>query len=213
METAQELLTAGLTSLSIAPERRIVDSFVRYLSELKKWNRAYNLTALESDKDIIVKHFLDSLLYLVYIEGKKSVCDVGSGAGFPGVPLAIVRPELAVTLVEPSRKKCAFLKHLRRALGIASLEVVESRVEEVRGRSFDIVATRALFSINELIRKGRHLVAREGFFLFSKGPKLDDELRELPPEAQCEIKRIALPLSQLSRSLVKVALPQHYIQS
>lgn len=207
METAQELLTAGLPPLGIAPEKRIVDSFTRYLSELKKWNRAYNLTAVEGDREIVIKHFFDSLLYLAFIgPGPKSVCDVGSGAGLPGLPLAIVRADLAVTLVEPSRKKCAFLRHMKKTLALASVEVVESRAEDLRGRTFDVVLTRALFSVGELIKRGRHLVGPEGSFLLSKGPKLEQELKDLPPHAFCEQKSVPLPFTQIERTLVKVSL-------
>lgn len=205
METSQELLRKGFLQLGVAHSDSVIAAFITYLRELKKWNRAYNLTALESERDIIIKHFFDSLLYLTFIEEEKSICDVGSGAGFPGIPLAIVRPELAITLVEPSRKKCAFLKHLRRTLGLSSLEIIESRIEDVQDRSFDIILTRALFSIEELIKKAGHLLNRDGFFLLSKGPKLDEETKGLSPSLHYEVKTVPLPFTSLVRNLVKVS--------
>lgn len=95
----------------------ILEKFIIYLNELKKWNKTYNLTSIEDDVAIIIKHFLDSLLYLCFIPEKQlSIADVGSGAGFPGVPIAIVRPDLKITLIEPSWKKVRFFeKHKKQA--------------------------------------------------------------------------------------------------
>ncbi len=191
--------------LGIDPGDSFVSLFATYLQELKKWNRAYNLTSLKSDKDIVIKHFLDSLLYLVFIpERGRSLADVGSGAGFPGVPLALARPELNVALIEPSRKKVAFLNHIKRALSLDNVEVLGARVEEIRDRRFDIVVTRALFGIGDFIDEAGHIVKEDGFFVLSKGPKLSEELKALPPSARYEIRTVPLPLTSLERHLVKI---------
>ncbi|MEW6215889.1 MAG: 16S rRNA (guanine(527)-N(7))-methyltransferase RsmG, partial [Nitrospirota bacterium] len=101
------------------PEMEQLSAFMTYLSELKRWNKAYNLTSLSKDEDIIIKHFLDSLLYLKAIpDGEIKIADVGSGAGFPGIPLKIIRPEIEMYLIEPSRKKSAFLRHIIRQVGL-----------------------------------------------------------------------------------------------
>jgi 16S rRNA (guanine527-N7)-methyltransferase len=207
LETTREILVKGLRILEIYPDETTVDRFVAYCSELKKWNRTYNLTALESDEDIVIKHFLDSLLYLTFIPvGRLSICDIGSGAGFPGLPIALIRPELAVALVEPSRKKCAFLKHMKRTLSLQNIEVLESRIEEVKHRSFDIAVTRALFSIADLVKKAGHVIKKGGFIIVSKGPRLDEELRGLPPGVNFEVKALHLPLAPLKRSLIKLSI-------
>ena len=106
-----ELLRDGIIELGFTPSKEQINAFMIYLSELKKWNKAYNLTGLEKDEDIIIKHFLDSLLYLKAIpNGEIRIADIGSGAGFPGIPIKILRPEIEMFLIEPSRKKSAFLK-------------------------------------------------------------------------------------------------------
>lgn len=207
MEKVEKLLINGLLELGIEPSESITGSFYRYLHELKKWNRAYNLTSLKSDEDIITKHFFDSLLYLKAIpEGQWSICDIGSGAGFPGMPMAIVKPELGIALIEPSRKKTAFLRHMKRALSLNNTEVIESRVEDVRDKLFDIAVTRALFSIKDLIKKAGHVLKKEGFFVLNKGPKLEDEISRLPDNVKFEVITITLPCTSLQRNLIKVKI-------
>jgi 16S rRNA (guanine527-N7)-methyltransferase len=99
-----------------------------FLVELKKWNRAYNLTGLKTDEDIIVKHFLDSLLYIKALPDRKlKLADAGTGAGFPGIPIKIIRPEINITLIESSRKKSAFLRHLLRELNYRAIVRAEAR--------------------------------------------------------------------------------------
>jgi 16S rRNA (guanine527-N7)-methyltransferase len=98
----EELLRNGLNAIGLTPSEQQINAFIIYLSELKKWNRVYNLTGIKRDEDIVVKHFLDSLLYLKAMPaGEIDVADVGSGAGFPGVPIKIVRPEIEMYLMEP----------------------------------------------------------------------------------------------------------------
>lgn len=206
METEQELLRKGLLELGVSVQSDTVVRFLSYLFELKKWNRAYNLTALENDRDIIIKHFFDSLLFLkVFPEYSGNVCDVGSGAGFPGIPIAIVRPDISISLIEPSRKKCAFLRNIKKAINLHNVAVLEARVEDIKDSDFNIAMTRALFSISEFIKKTKHVVKKNGCFIVSKGPKFQDELREMPPYVHFEHITATLPLTSLQRHLIKVA--------
>jgi 16S rRNA (guanine527-N7)-methyltransferase len=176
--SAETTIIQGLKELSLSFTQKQVQQFVTYLYELKKWNRAYNLTSLKTDKDIIIKHFLDSLLYLKALpEGVVSVLDVGSGAGFPGVPLKIMRPEITLYLLEPSRKKAAFLMQIIRTLGLVNIDVVEQRVENIRTLTVDVAVTRALFDIKEFHKKVSPLVRKGGRLILSKGPKVREELR------------------------------------
>ncbi|WP_333655425.1 16S rRNA (guanine(527)-N(7))-methyltransferase RsmG [Dissulfurispira sp.] len=203
----EELLRKGLKELGFTPSASILSQFDKYLYELKKWNRAYNLTALKSDEDIIIKHFLDSLLYLKVIpEGQWSICDIGSGAGFPGIPMAIVRPEFNIVLIEPSRKKSAFLRHIKRTLPLLNAEVMESRIEDVKGRLFDVAVTRALFSVMDLIKKAGHILRKNGFFVLNKGPKFEDEISHLPGDVKFEVISVTLPCTPLQRNLIKVKI-------
>ncbi len=207
MEAKKDLLISGLRELEIEPSDSVISSFDKYLHELKKWNRAYNLTALKKDEDIIVKHFFDSLLYLKVIpEGQWNICDIGSGAGFPGMPMAIVRPELSLTLIEPSRKKSAFLRHMKKNLSLNNVEVMESRVEDVKDSLFDIAVTRALFSINDLTKKAGHILKKDGFFVLSKGPKFEDEIGRIPDNIKFEVITASLPATPLQRNLIRVII-------
>ena len=210
------ILTSGLSELGIKAADDIPGKFETYLHELKKWNRAYNLTALKDDEEIITKHFLDSFLYLKVMPnspipplekgGKRGfeICDIGSGAGFPGIPMAIVRPELTVALIEPSRKKTAFLRHMKNRLSLQNIEVIESRIEDVKDRLFDIAVTRALFSVGDLIKKAGHILKEDGFFVLNKGPKFEDEIKDISGDVKFEIFPIALPGASLQRNLIKV---------
>lgn len=208
----KDLLIKGLKEIEIDPSLQIINNFEMYLHELKKWNRAYNLTSLKTDEDIIIKHFFDSLLYLNAIAPSKEkgleICDIGSGAGFPGMPIAIVQPEMKITLIEPSRKKTAFLKHLKRTLNLSNVEALQNRVEDVKNRLFDIAVTRALFSIKDLIKKARHILKKEGFFILNKGPKFEDEMCNLPESVIIESIAVILPCTSLKRHLIKVSLSQ-----
>ncbi|MEM3112747.1 MAG: 16S rRNA (guanine(527)-N(7))-methyltransferase RsmG, partial [Candidatus Anstonellales archaeon] len=118
------LLKKGLRRIGLSSSARQVELFMTYLAELKKWNRVYNLTGLRTDEDIIIRHFLDSLLYLKAIpEGGLSIADVGSGAGFPGIPIKIMRPDIQLALIESSRKRSAFLRHIIRILRLDKTNV------------------------------------------------------------------------------------------
>jgi 16S rRNA (guanine527-N7)-methyltransferase len=206
LETEQKLLREGLLELGVSVQADTVVRFLNYLFELKKWNRAYNLTALKKDRDIIIKHFFDSLLFLkVFPQDSGKVCDVGSGAGFPGIPIAIVRPDISITLIEPSRKKCAFLRNIIKVINMNNIVVLEARVEDIRDCNYNIAMTRALFSIDEFIKKAKHVVKKNGCFIVSKGPKFREELEKMPTNAHFEHIAYTLPLTSLQRHLIKVA--------
>lgn len=199
------ILTEGITSLNIPISDGCLEKFIIYLAELKRWNRAYNLTGLKKDEDIIIKHFIDSLLYLRFIpENNLDVCDIGSGAGFPGLPIAIVRKDLKITLIEPSGKKAIFLRHITRTLSLKNITVFESNVEDMRGIFFDVAVTRALFSIERLIKKAWHIVRQNGIFIFSKGPAGLDEVKHMPPNLELELVQVALPFTSITRNLIKI---------
>lgn len=198
-----KLLVEGLGRLGLEPSGEQAEEFMAYLGELKRWQRAMSLTSLRSDEDIVVKHFLDSCLYLKVLPAETgSVADVGSGAGFPGIPIKIMRPELQVYLIEGSAKKCSFLRHMQRTLKLGGLEVIESRVEDVRGLGVDAAVTRALFSVEDFAGKASHIVREGGVFVLNKGPKAKEEVEgsDLP----CEVVPLELPVAGTIRNLVIV---------
>lgn len=201
---ADELLRDGLKILDIPFVEDQINQFLIYLAELKKWNRAYNLTALKTDADIVIKHFLDSLLFLKVLPPHvRSIADIGSGAGFPGLPLKIMRPDIAVVLIEPVQKKALFLEHMHMQLKVSGLSVRNCRIEDIHDLLVDAAVTRALFSVGDFIGKAERLLEQRGVLILSKGPKLEDELRGLDASA---IKRqeIVLPFEQSIRHLVIV---------
>ena len=203
----RELLKEGLRELDIAFSEEQIQAFMVFLAELKKWNRTYNLTGIREDKDIVEKHFLDSLLYLKAMpEGAIKVADIGTGAGFPGIPIKIIRPEIEMYLIESSGKKVAFLRHVVKKIGLDRIEVIEKRVEEVKsGRELpspvDIAVTRALFSIREFIKKSSHLVKEGGELILNKGPKVSEELKVLK-DIRYEIFTYTLPLVGIKRYII-----------
>lgn len=187
-----------------------------YLSELKKWNKAYNLTGLKEDEDIIVKHFLDSLLYLKAMpagtgpcpESGMKVADIGSGAGFPGIPLKIIRPEIEMYLIEPSGKKSAFLVNIITKLGMDKIKVIEKRIEDVKvshelSSPVDAAVTRALFSVNEFKKKASHIVKQGGTLILNKGPKVREELKILG-DTRHEVFIHKLPLTDIKRYIIVI---------
>lgn len=190
---SKELVEELLLPVNLSNIDEFTYPFIVYLGELKRWNRVYNLTALEEEREIVIKHFIDSLLYLYFIRDKDLIiADVGSGAGFPGIPIAIVRTNLKVKLIEPSWKKCAFLRNIKRKLKLNNIEVLEAKAEDL-SEKFDIVVSRALWSIRDLIKKCSNLLRDRGFFLVSKSLKIDEELKNLPSEVKIAIKEFTLP--------------------
>lgn len=198
-----KLLIEGLRGLGIELSGEQCEMFMSYLGELKRWNRAYSLTALRTNEDIVVKHFLDSCAYLKALPTDiRSVGDVGSGAGFPGLPIKIMRTDVRVYLIESVSKKCSFLRHMKRTLKLEGLEIIESRVEDVEGVSVDAAVTRALFKADEFVRRAGHIVREGGIFILSKGPKAGDELEGLGLD--CNIIAVTLPVSGAIRNLVTI---------
>ncbi len=202
-----ELLWEGLIELGFTPSKEQINTFMTYLSELKKWNKAYNLTGLKEDNDIIIKHFFDSLLYLKVIpDGEIRVADIGSGAGFPGIPIKIIRPEIDMYLVEPSRKKSAFLRHIIGQTRLIVTEVIEKGIEQIKVNKelpevVDVAVTRALFSIKDFLKKASHIVRQDGILILNKGPKVTEELKMLQ-NTKYEVLPITLPFSDMERYLI-----------
>ncbi len=200
--SAESILRKGLKELSLPASDDQVKAFITYLNELKKWSKAYNLTGLRSDEEIIVKHFLDSLLYLEGLPaGPVSIMDVGSGAGFPGIPLKIMRPEVMVYLLEPTRKKANFLIHVIKMLGLDKIEVVEKRIEEVKSLTVDAAVTRALFDAAEFYKKALPLLRKGGRMVLNKGPKVVEELNKLR-DSSYEILPVKLPVLNIKRFII-----------
>ena len=205
MIEAVELLRTGIEEIGLSYSENRVESFITYLEELKKWNKAYNLTALKTDRDIIIKHFLDSLLFAKVLPPEVlTLADIGSGAGFPGIPIKIMCPNLSVFLIEPTQKKAIFLRHICSKLQLKKVEIIDKRIEEVKGLQVDVAVTRALYSVREFIEKTKDILNKKGILILSKGPGLEKELAELPMQGLARISRrdILLPFGNVIRHIV-----------
>ena len=210
-----ELLRRGFAELGLSFSGGQIDAFMKYLLELKKWNKAYNLTGLKKDEDIVIKHFLDSLLYLKALPaGPISVVDVGSGAGFPGIPIKIVRPEIKMYLVEPTGKKAVFLRHITKLVRLNDIYVIEKRIEETNSQQdmpvpADAAITRALFDVRDFIKKASHIIREGGTLILSKGPKAEEELEDLR-DVTFEIMTCKLPLTDVRRHIIVLKTGKNY---
>lgn len=178
---------------------------MRYLRLLAKWNAAYNLTAVRDPEDMIARHLLDSLVVLPYLAGAR-VLDIGSGAGLPGIPLAVARPELGFTLLDTNSKKTRFLTQAVGELALNNVEVVHSRVENYRPeRKFDTLVSRAFAGIADMLALARHLCAPGGRFLAMKGAYPEEELAAVPAEYATEVVALEVPGLKAQRHLVILA--------
>ncbi len=218
----ESLLKQGLQELNIPCSEDQLKAFMTLLSELKKWNKAYNLTALKTDKDIIIKHFIDSLLYLNAIpETVIKLADAGAGPGFPGIPLKIIRPDIEMTLIEPTRKKATFLRQMIRILNLPTIDVMEDRIENLdkeHEEKYDIIVSRATFSITKFLDSACPYIKSNGILVMSKGPKLSEDLDELRKSPYTEkaiqkIDPVKLPLTDTERSIVILKCPTNVTNS
>jgi 16S rRNA (guanine527-N7)-methyltransferase len=179
-----QILSEAANALGIALGERELSLFAAYYGELLAWNSKINLISVKSDRDIIIKHFIDSLTLLPYINDNACrILDIGSGAGFPGIPLKIAVSSLKVFLLESSRKKSSFLKHVTRSLGLTDAVVVHNRAQflmedETYSGYFQIVTSRATTKLPEFLRMGAFFLAADGFLIAMKGKKSDQELTE-----------------------------------
>lgn len=177
---ARRLLVEGLRGLSLGEQ--LVEPLSHYVRLLMLWNGAFNLTAIRQPEAIVAKHLLDCLAMLPHVHGAALV-DVGSGAGFPGIPLALALPELRVALVETAGKKARFLREAVRRLQLSPrVEVHAARAEALElDARFDLLTARAFGSIGEILRVGGHLLAPSGRLLAMKGRR-EELLAEPVPD-------------------------------
>lgn len=204
------LLQTGLHSLNLDVPAAQQQALLAYVDLLATWNKSFNLTAIRDPRDMVNQHILDAMVALpLVIHGP--VLDVGSGAGLPGIPLAITRPDLHFTLLDSNGKKIRFIKQVVITLQLANVDVVQSRVENYQPPApFALIVSRAFSSLEQFIGLSRHLLAPNGEWLAWKGRLDNAELKEVTAEAQV-IATIPVKLPQVSatRQLVRLALKPH----
>jgi 16S rRNA (guanine527-N7)-methyltransferase len=196
-------LTAGLVALGLPPSLTV--PLQAYLALLDRWNRAYNLTAIRDPREMVTKHVLDSLAMHGFVRGDK-LADLGTGAGLPGIPLAIANPDLQVTLVESSGKKARFLREAARSLRLDNVRVAESRIEALdEAGAYDAITARALATLPLILELGGHLLAPAGRLLAMKGVVPADEIAALPPGWRLDaVHPLSVPGLDAERHLVVV---------
>lgn len=216
-----KLLKDGASEFNINLEKEDIESFFKYKETLLKWNKNINLTAITDDRDIIIKHFIDSISVVPYI-GKdlKKVIDVGTGAGFPGIPLKIIKKDLNVTLLDSLEKRTKFLNEVIEKLDLKNIEVIHSRAEDkgVSGdfrEKFDLALARAVANLPVLLEYCLPFVKTGGIFIAMKGSDIQEELDNSKKALEIlggEIKDVIkfnLPSTDIKRNIIIIKKFRH----
>ena len=197
-----------LKKLNITLSVYQLDKLEKYYKLLVEWNKKINLTRIIEKEAVYLKHFYDSLTITKVIDLKEvnTLCDVGTGAGFPGIVLKIFYPHLKITLVDSLQKRINFLNEVIKELELKDIEAIHSRGEDFKGQ-FDVVTSRAVANIEKLVNYTMHLVAKEGVFIAMKG-NIDKELTEIVEKKLSKkyqilkINKFRLPIEKSDRSLI-----------
>lgn len=185
-------LQAGLAELGLAPSAAACERLLDYLELLARWNTTYNLTAVRDPGEMVTRHLLDSLAVAKLVRGD-SLADLGTGAGLPGIPLAILSPERQHVLIDSNGKKARFLREAVRTLALTNVRVEQSRVEDARGQ-FDCITARAFATLGEMLKLGGHLLAPNGTWIALKGQLSKDEILGVPAGfVVAEVKALDVP--------------------
>jgi len=206
-DICRERLQQGLAALALPLTAPQIDALLRFIRLIAKWNKAYNLTAVRDPEEMVSVHILDSLAILPHIKPPR-VADIGTGAGLPGIPLAICLPDCRFTLVDSNSKKTRFVQQAVLELQLKNVEVVHSRVELLPPeQAFSTVMTRAFASMADILTLTGHLLADDGLLLAMKGQQPDQELAELTSEYS--VIPIKVPGVDAERCLIRLEKPKH----
>ena len=203
METCRKILVSGLESLNLSIDEGKVEQLLGFIKLLEKWNKAYNLTAIRDREDMVRLHLLDSLAIVPFIEGKR-VIDIGTGAGLPGIPLAIYLPDVEFVLLDSNAKKTRFVQQAIIDLKLGNVSVCHNRVEQYHPeKGFDTAITRAFASLSDIVQLTAHLLNKDGVLLAMKGqvpdvPELESAITTLIP--------VNVPGITAERCLVRIQL-------
>lgn len=205
-DALEQALRKGLGDLGLALEDTQVAQLLAYQALMAKWTRVYNLTAVRDPQEMLTHHLLDSLAVVnplrQQLAGRTSLLDVGSGAGLPGVVLAITCPDLTVTCVDTVAKKAAFIQQVAVTLGLPTLKGIHARVETLPG-PYEVISARAFSSLPDLVSGSRQALAAQGFWLAMKGKHPQDELAALPPEVEVfHVEPLVVPGLSAERCIV-----------
>ncbi|OSI09638.1 16S rRNA (guanine(527)-N(7))-methyltransferase RsmG [Neisseria zoodegmatis] len=199
----KQKLQDGLQKLGLelsTPQQLLL---LEYVSLLKKWNSTYNLTALRDEAMMISHHVLDSLTLLPYVKDAKTLMDVGSGGGMPGIPTAICRPDLQITLLDSNTKKTTFLQQAVIELGLSNVTVASGRVEAMHDKKVDVVTSRAFAELADFIALTKHLLNENGYWAAMKGVYPYEELEHVPADVEVvRVDKLDVPQLDAERHMV-----------
>lgn len=206
MEDCRKILVNGITSLNLNITDDQVDRLLGFIKLIEKWNKAYNLTAIRDRKEMARLHILDSLAIIPHIEGKR-IIDIGTGAGLPGIPLAICLPEIGFTLLDSNAKKTRFVQQVVLELKLKNVAVFHGRVENYQPeQAYDAVLTRAFASLPDIVKLTAHLLSKDGVLLAMKGQNMEAELTQIA--AKKSVISVNVPGTDVGRCLVRIELPE-----
>lgn len=196
----KELLIDGAKQMEIVLDDAQATTLINYLELIIKWNKTYNLSAIRTMEEGVKKHLLDSLSIVPFI-ADTPLLDVGSGAGLPGIVIAIMKPDVSVSVLDTVGKKCHFMQFAKSQLGLKNLSVVNQRVEEFQSEQcFGQITSRAFSEVENTLKLTQHLLCDNGSYLLMKGANVEQE--SLPKEA--EIHQLSVPKVSGVRFLVKI---------
>lgn len=207
MDACRDKLAQGLEALALPLADGQVDQLLRFIALIAKWNKAYNLTAVREPLEMVSLHIMDSLAILPYLQALR-VADIGTGAGLPGIPLAICRPDCHFTLVDSNSKKTRFVQQAVLELKLKNVDVAHSRAELLHPDAlFSTVICRAFANMADIRRLTSHLLAEDGLLLAMKGQQPEQELIDLAENYT--VIPLAVPGIEAERCLIRLEKPRH----
>lgn len=209
MDDSRKILIDGIAALHLTLDEEKAAKMLSFIDLMGKWNKAYNLTAIKSKPEMIKLHLLDSLTVLPYLNGERFI-DIGTGAGLPGIPLAISLPHVEFTLLDSNAKKTRFVQQVVLELKLSNVKVVTSRVEDFHPEQrYNMVLTRAFAELAEIMQSTRHLLAENGKLLAMKGRFTDAEFGRF--NNQSTIIPVQVPGVEAERNLICIGLNDEYV--
>lgn len=207
----ENVLRYNAASFNIDLSDRQVQQFLMHAEELQRWTKRTNLTAIKDYEEMAIKHFIDSIVPSIYVEPMQCVLDIGSGGGFPGLPLKVIYPHIKLHLIDAVRKKVSFLKHMVRLMRLKDTVVIHGRVEELSSQYFDTIISRAYSNVSVVLKNALPLLSPGGQILIWKGPSPEEEIRAAQAVAAKQrrlltftVRSYELPEMSAERTLVAI---------
>ncbi|CAH0222252.1 Ribosomal RNA small subunit methyltransferase G [Massilia sp. Bi118] len=204
--TLSQVLAEGIAEMKLDVTPAQQEKLLDYLALMFKWNSVYNLTSLRDPMQMVTHHLLDSLAAVPAFADSKNVLDVGSGGGLPGIVLAVVRPDMKVSMIDTVHKKTAFLTQVKAQLGLVNVSIYTMKVQELTvSDKFDVITSRAFADLSDFVNWSSHLLAEQGRYIALKGTAPQDEQQRLPAEWKVtKVEPLQVPRLGAERHLVHI---------